>query len=63
MNERYDRCVKTSDDNTIWMVRERTKSRVPFENWEDYVEAGEPDYAIITEEELEEYDEVSYFRG
>jgi len=63
MPDKYDRCVKADNDDTIWMVRERTMSRVPFETWEDYEEAGKPDYAVISEEELEGYHEVSYFRG
>jgi hypothetical protein len=63
VSKKYDRCVKTKESPDIWMVRESTKSRVKFETWEEYLEEGMPPYAVVDQEELEEYREASYFRG
>lgn len=60
---KWDRLIKMTGAPTIWMVRERTKSRVRIEHWENYVEMGEPPFAIVSREELNEYRAVSYFRG
>jgi len=60
---KFDRCIKSAEESTIYMVRERTKSIVPFKTWDDYVEAGKPPYAIVSQEELGQYRKVRYFRG
>jgi len=63
VSKKFDRCVKTQGSPDIWMVREGTKSRVKFDTWGDYVEAGKPPFSIVTEGQLEEYRIASYFRG
>lgn len=58
----FDRCLAAAGAPEIWMVREKSKSRVLFPAWEDYVAAGKPPYEVVAPEELEEYRIVKQFR-
>ena len=60
---KYDFCVKVLGSPDIWMVRDRTESRVKFKTWQEYVDAGKPPFEIVSQEELDGYREASYFRG
>ena len=58
----FDRCIKAVGEPGIWMVRESTKSRVLFQTWQDFVDAGEPAYEVATLEELNKYRVAKQFR-
>lgn len=58
----FDRCIKVAHQSHIYMVREKSKSKVRFNTWESYVEAGKPPYDVVSEEEASSYRTVGYFR-
>lgn len=56
----FDRCVKIEGCPSLWMIK--GKSRLAFTSWEAYVAAGEPAIEVVTQEELDRYKIVGYFR-
>lgn len=58
----FDRCVRAVGEVDIWMVRESTKSRVLFQTWQDYVDAEQPPFEVVTLEELGKYRIAKQFR-
>lgn len=56
----FDRCIKTESERVIWMVK--GKNKAAFKTWEEYEEAGKPPFEIVTQEELDGYKTVKYFR-
>jgi len=57
---KFDKCIKTESERIIWMVR--GKNKVAFKTWEEYEAAGRPPFEIVTQEELDGYKTVRYFR-
>jgi len=58
----FARCLSAAGAVGIWMVREKSRSRVLFPGWEDYVAAGQPAFEVVTPEELKKYRVAKQFR-
>ena len=58
----FDRCIQAVNTAGIWMVREKSKSKVKFSTWEDYVSAGTPAFEVVTAKELAKYRVAGQFR-
>lgn len=58
----FDRCIKAVGSSGIWMVREKSMSRVVFSSWLDYEAAGKPSYEVVTAEEMGRYRAAGQFR-